>query len=281
MISKQKTSQLIVLASLATILLVPTIVQAQKPTKERMAPAVNDDIWSKTASKSAQVKETVATNLKERALKEIDRRLSTLNDLLARLNNAKKLSSTNKATLTTLIQQNISNLSSLKSTISTITDPTQLKTEVQSIVKDYRIYALIVPQVQLIIATDNVISATDKLTTVATTLGQRINEQKAQGKDVTELETALVTMQSKTLSAKAQAQRAQELVMSLTPDGYPGNKGSLQTARSQLVAASRDIKDASQAARKIIQGLQLQPKEGTPSARPAKPATSSPTLRGF
>lgn len=275
---KQKTSKLIVLASLSVILLSPTLIHAQ--TTSTTTSSIKGPRPT-TASKSAQLKETAATNLKERALKEIDRRLASLNSLLTRLNEAKKLSSTNKATLTTLIQQNISNLSSLKSTISAITDQTQLKTEVQSIVKDYRVYALVVPQVQLIIATDNVVSATDKLTTLATTLGQKINTEKAAGKDVKELETALVTMQSKTVSAKAQAQRAQELVMSLTPDGYPSNKSSLQTARSQLVAASRDIKSATQAARKIIQGLNLQHKESTPSAKPLKPATSSSTLRGF
>src|SRR5260370_39951459 len=85
-------------------------------------------------------------NLKERAGKEIDRRVASLMKLIDRVNAIKRLSTTQKSTFTAEIQVQITNLNNLKAKIAADTDLPTLRIDVQSIVQSYTIYALFMPQ---------------------------------------------------------------------------------------------------------------------------------------
>lgn len=195
------------------------------------------------------------TKLKAKAGKEIDRRITTLNNLLAKLGVAKKLSDSDKTTLTNSVQADVNNLTSLKAKIDADSDLSTLRIDVQAIVKDYRVYALLVPQVALIVASDRVDTAIETLNTVYAKLNTRIQTDVSQGKDAATLQASLTDMQEKIKDAQKQAQAVHDSILPLTPDGYPGNKTILQTGRADLKLAVTDLKAARDDAKSIIKAL--------------------------
>jgi hypothetical protein len=195
------------------------------------------------------------TNLKTRADREIDRRITSLNSIAKKINAIKKLNAEEKSSVSTSIQQNITDLTALKTKIDADTDPTVLQTDVKSIVDNYRVYALYIPKIHILTAADYVTELTDKLTTLATKLATRVAEAKAAGSDVTTMETPLAEMQTKIADAKTLGSNAVSTVVNLDPNGYPGNKGSLQTALGLLQTARQDIVTAKQDAKSIVQAL--------------------------
>lgn len=208
-------------------------------------------------------------NLKARADQEINRRLTSLNNLISRIASVKRLTADQKEALTGQVQTEITNLTQLKTKIDSDTDSATLKTDVALIVKSYRIYALFVPKIHILIASDFILDTTDKISSETGKLQTKITEQQSKGNDVASLFTALADAQAKTADAKTQAQNAQNAVLPLTPDGFPDNKTTLQSARSMLQTGHQDLKTARQDIKTIIQGLKTHPTTSvtdTPSA---------------
>lgn len=212
------------------------------------------------------------TNLKTKADKEIDRRLAVLNNLVQRINSINKLSDSSRSELLLLVQTDITTLTNLRDKIEADTDLSVLKTDVQSIVKDYRVYVLARPKIGLVIAADTVLANADKLTTISAKLQTRITQEQSAGKDVSALESTYKDMQAKIADAQTQAKNAQSTVASLTPEGYPANKSTLLSALKMLKTARQDLQAARNDAHTIIQGIKdLEGLGSTP------PSTSSST----
>lgn len=221
-------------------------------------------------AKRTVTQEQRMANLKTRADTEINRRLTTLNNLSAKINASTKLTAADKTTLATVISTDITNLTALKAKIDADTDLEVLRTDVQAVVKDYRVYALVVPKAALLLSADKVMATVDKIAALQTKLQDRITQAKNAGVDVSAMNTALADMQTKLADAKAQVQAAHDSVISLTPDGYPGNKPTLLAGRKDLQAARLDLVAASQDAKTILQALRaanILNKTATPSAR--------------
>lgn len=215
-----------------------------------------------------------ATNLINRANQEINRRLTSLNNLLTLISSVKRLSGSEKSPLTDQVQNEITNLTSLQSKIDADTDLTTLKIDVQSIIKSYRVYALFVPKIHLIVIAEEIIDGINQLNTnIVAKLEFRINKDKTAGKNTTSLETSLADMKAKLIDAQAQAQKALDILIPLTPDGYPGNKTQLQMARNSLRLARQDLNTARQDARTIIQGLKKL--EDSPKTNKVSPSVTS------
>lgn len=210
---------------------------------------------SKAAEKKTERQDASLEKLKERANKEITRRIESLNKLIARIAEFKKVSATEKASLTTQVQAEVNKLTALKAKIAADTDVTTLKTDVQSIVSDYRIYALFLPKIQLLGAADRLQGTADQMSSHAAQLEVKINEKQTAGQSVTDLQTLLTDMKAKIADAKTQAQGAMDTVTPLTPEGFPDNKTQLQSARQKIAAGIKDLNTARQDARKIIVGL--------------------------
>ncbi len=104
------------------------------------------------------------------------------------------------------------------------TDAQTLTTDKQSIVKSYRVYALFMPKIRIIAHADRILEVA--------------NEMKAK--------TTSTDALSKIADAQTQAQNAINAVSPLTPDGYPGNKTTLDSARGMLRTALADLKTARQ-----------------------------------
>lgn len=210
---------------------------------------------NRVGSNSAAIKQNLQGTLQQRALSEIQKRINSLTELLTKINTLKHLTPTQKEKFTTSIQAEITSLNTLSSKIQSDTDPAILKTDVQSIVTSYRVYAVYIPQIRLLAGANSILEATMKLSSLSARLSERITTAQTNGTDTAALEVLLTDMNSKITDANTQANAIITNITPLTPDGYPSNKIILQNAKTNLQTAIQDIKTALLDARQIIQGL--------------------------
>lgn len=233
--------------AVTTSLLIALGLVASPVLAQTASPAVSN--------RGQQVQTQRISNLKMRADKEIDRRVASLNSLISHINNIKKLTDNQKSTLLSDVQSEITNLTTLRSKTDTDSDLVTLKVDVKSIIDSYRVYALYIPMINLITVADRMSDTADKFNAIATKIQTRIQAAKTAGKDVTALQASLTDMQSKITDARNQAQQIINTVTPLTPAGYPGNKTTLQSARTMLKTGQNDFKVAMQDARSIVSAL--------------------------
>ncbi len=215
-------------------------------------------VGSLTASKSALKTQTEATrleNLKQRANTEITRRITFLTELSGKLDNLKKLSDTDKASLKSQIQTQIDNLNALKTKINADTDITTLREDVKSILNGYYIFAYFRVKVSLYVAATRLTTTSDMLNTVYTKLQTRVNEEETKGTDVTLLKTLLSDMLAKITDANTQRDGAITALNTLDAQSFSKNKSPFLDIRSKLKLGAADLRAAYKNAVKIRQGL--------------------------
>lgn len=200
------------------------------------------------------------TKGKDRADKEIDRRVNTLTELTARMQAMGRLTAEAKASLAASIQSQISALGALKAKIAADTDLAVLKTDIKSISESYRIFLLVIPQGHITVASDKIKFVATNATTLAVKLSARIDAAAAAGKDVASLKTTLAEMQAKTSDAIVQADAALSLVVNLTPDNgdktkAQSNSQALKDARAKIKAGMQDLITVKKDAHTITKAL--------------------------
>ena len=177
---------------------------------------------------------------------EINRRFVTLTDLSARITSSKVMTSADAAALQSEISSTRSGLTSLKATIDAETAIPALKLDIVKIATDYRVYLLVVPQVNLVNAADAGVATQAKFATVNTNLTARIAAAKAAGKDTTKAQADLDAMNAAVAAAVALATPIPGKLLPLTPAQYNGGTAGpvIQSARTDLGKARDDIKAA-------------------------------------
>jgi hypothetical protein len=193
-------------------------------------------------------------------MQEIDRRVSNINQVISRLSGAKRLTDVDKASLQKTLAGQISSLMTLRAKIDADTDVTTLKDDVQSITKSYRVYALVLPQVQIIAAADRVLTIVDQMQALGAKLQTRIGASTST--DVAALQSAYADIQTKLADASAQAKAAATTVANLVPDNgdattKTANDNALKDARTKIGAAEKDLKDARADVKTILKGLNV------------------------
>jgi hypothetical protein len=178
----------------------------------------------------------------------IDARIASLNQMITRLSSAQRLSADAKASLTATLNASIASLTSLKTEIDTGATTT-LKTDDQSITKDFRIYALVMPQAAIDAASDRVMTIVADMQTLSAKIGTRISAAQASGADVSAAIAAHTDFDAKVADASTQAQAAVSETASLQPDNgdatlMASNTATLKDAKSKLDAAQADLKAA-------------------------------------
>lgn len=212
-----------------------------------------------SASASASSSATVAARLQSiitKADSDIAARITALNDLNTRVEGLKNVSATEKASVSSDVQTNITGLTALQAKIDADTDVTTAKTDAATIFGTFRIYALVIPQGWILASSDRVDTITGLMTTMGANIQTRITADQSAGKDVSALTAALADMTAKTTDANTQSASAQAGVSALVPD--QGNKTVAASNHTALLAARADIKIATsdlQAARKDITTL--------------------------
>src|SRR3989344_3851768 len=162
-------------------------------------------------------------------------------------------------------------LENLRAKIAADTDLETLKADQRSIATSYRVFALVIPQGEILVAGDRIKTIADSMTTIGGKLESRINEAKNSGKDVASLETYLTDYKAKIADAILKADAAINGVSALTPDNgstakAAANRAALQTARENIRKGMEDLRAAREDARKIVQGLKSIGAAGNASA---------------
>lgn len=210
-------------------------------------------------------------NLVKRGGREIDRRVANLNKISARIGEMKKLSSSEIASLSSSIQDEINNLTTLKTKIDSDTDLATLLADVQSIAKSYRIYMLVIPRTAIVAAADRIMTTVDAMNAVGAKLQTRLTSAQSNGKNLSALETALTDFNAKVTDANTQAQAAVSEASILTPDNgnqtqMQANTAALKDARSKIKSARQDLVAARKDAGTIVKGLRVLGGGPTPAA---------------
>lgn len=236
----------------------PTTGTIKSDTHKPAANDVNDPANGETRAhdeKSQADPQKLMAHLRERADRKISRRVEALNRLATRINAMKNLSDDQKTAFQALVSQYLGDLNNLKAKIEADTDVATMKADVKSISESYRIFALVMPQIKIMDTAERVAVLTEETTTLAGKLQARIAAAGSKGKDVAALNASLAELQAKIADAKIQAQNAENAVINLDPNGYPGNKAELENARNLLKAAKEDMHAARDDAKKIVQAL--------------------------
>ncbi|MFH0749433.1 MAG: hypothetical protein V1917_00785 [Candidatus Gottesmanbacteria bacterium] len=204
------------------------------------------------AEKREEIQTNATTRLKEKANKEIDRRIASLTKLIDKINAVKRLTAAQKTEMAVQVQTEITSLTNLKTTIAGLTDIAALRTSVQSIVKSYRIYVLYIPKMTIIANADKILNLVEKeMAALTEKLQLRINEANGKGYSVEVVTALMAERQTKLTEATTQATAAITKVVGLTPDGWPGNKTELQSARNMLQLARKAMNDAQKFANQV------------------------------
>jgi hypothetical protein len=177
---------------------------------------------------------------------EIGRRMTTLTNLTSRISSSKVLTSSDASALSAEISSTSAGLTSLKATIDSETNLAALKADVTRIATEFRVYLLVVPQVNLVSAADGVFATQARFATINTNLSARIATAKAAGKDTSAAQAALDAMNTQVANAVALATGLPARLLPLTPAEYnAGTAGPVITsARTALVQARSDLKAA-------------------------------------
>ncbi|HVA96324.1 MAG TPA: hypothetical protein VND99_01595 [Candidatus Acidoferrales bacterium] len=149
------------------------------------------DKMQSQASKSADRQANSLQNIIKHSDTLITNRVNTLNKLLSKIQDDKKLSDTEKSSLTSEVQSQISGLNTLKTKIDADTDVTTARADEKQIITNYYVYAVFEPKVRLLVIINNLQTVTTNIQALVPQLQNLINTYKSQGKDVTQLQTLL------------------------------------------------------------------------------------------
>ncbi len=142
----------------------------------------------------------------------------------------------------------------------------------KSIIKSYRIYALVMPQSRIAAAVDRA----QTLALMFTTEGQKLSGRLATlSGDTSSLQATLADYNAKVADAQTQAQNAFSVTQSLAPDNgdqsiFRSNLTALKQAKAALQAAQQDFVAARKDLATLIKGIE--------AASPA-PTTASTTTQ--
>lgn len=233
-----------------------------------------------SAGANAKTDKTSAalTKIITKADSEIARRVESLNKLTARVNEMKKIGETDKAALVQKIKTIQDDLTALKAKIDSATDLATLREDAKSITSSYRVYMLVLPQVQILAAADRMETIIASLTAVGVKLNARILEAQTAGKDTAAIQKLMDDFNAQLVDARKQTDAAKGHVSGLVPD--EGDKEVQKTNASELKIGRADIKVSHEdftAARKDAQDI-LKGLKDMGYAKPSATATSSPSV---
>lgn len=192
------------------------------------------------------IQSTKVDKAKSTADKQLEQRIESLNKLKERISSFKNISENDVTTMNTFISNVVIELNDLKATIDNATSSDDVKESREKINKNYRIYALVIPQLSIIASADRMTTMISMLNIVASKMDVRINAV-ATGTDITtanltSAKKALSDMKDKLVLAQGDVQSAVSLVAPLVPD--QGDKAVMEVNLKAMKDARAKIKSA-------------------------------------
>lgn len=199
------------------------------------------------ASRAAAKQENNLDNLKKRADKMIENRINELTRLLSRIQADKKLSSDEKASLSANITTTINELRSLKAKIDGDSDLDSARLDARQIVTNFKINAIFVPKIRLIIMIDNLQALSAKIALLVPKIQDKINELKSKGQDVTNLQLLVNDIDNRLKTINNKLTQDKTTVLSISTSSLNAQKTlaevrkDLASVRSEFAQIRHDI----------------------------------------
>ncbi len=229
------------------------------------------------ASKAAQRQEQGLDNLKKKADRLIENRIASLNKVLTRIQNDKRLTADEKSSLSQDVQTNIDNLTSLKAKIDADTDIVTVRADAKGIITNYRIYTILEPKIRLLVIIDNLSTLDSKLSSLAPKLQDLISNLKSQGKDVSKLQTLLddINTNLSTISTKLASNKQTVLSISASsnPSVFAPIRQDLAAVRSEFAQIRHDIGQMRVEFQTVIKATLNQSASSSPAPSPSPTTT--------
>jgi hypothetical protein len=185
------------------------------------------------------------SDLKTAVSNRIDLRLTALSRDLADIGAAKNLADGHKATLSTVVNNDVTGLTALKAKVAGESTVAALHDDATSMVNDYRVYTLAGPQVRLTIAGDLESVAIGKAQQAHDKLAQLVANAKAGGKDTTTAEADLADMQASIDSATGHLNGQVDTLLAVKPGpDLTSIKNSVDATRGALGTTRTDLRNA-------------------------------------
>lgn len=143
------------------------------------------------ASTSAVPKGRKLAEVIKRADTLIGNRIKSLNVILTRIQNDKRLTDAQKSSLSSTVQTSITGLTALKTKIDADTDVNTAFDDAKQIFTTYRIYEILEPKIRLTITLQNFLTMVNRMQIYVPQLQTLISNLQSQGKDVSALSPLL------------------------------------------------------------------------------------------
>jgi hypothetical protein len=252
---KKTLTLIIIAATIGSWTLLPALAAATVKTASTSAGTASSSSGSQSASSQAQQQQHLQ-NIISKGNAEINRRLTSLGQLSGQITSSAKLAAADQTALEAEVNSEISGLKSLQTQLDSETQLSNGIKDAQSIISDYRVYALILPKVWLIKTADNQQATEAKLSVFAQKLQTRLTAEQTAGKDATTLLTDLAAMNSDISSAQSISSSIEQSVVPLQPTDYDTNHSVLSGDAAQLKTAHANNVAAYNQAQAIVNGLE-------------------------
>ena len=217
-----------------------------------------------TSTKAESKEEAKKERIKTSADKLLDQRIDSLNKLKDRLSEMKNLTDTDQSAINTLINNAITELNNVRTAIENATSSEATKEARESITKKYRIYALLMPQLNIIASSDRMTTMVSMLNVVAAKIESRLSSASSTASlgstDINNANKALIDMKTKLADAQNNAQSAVTQASGLVADDgdktvAESNLKALKEARSKIKSAQTSLVTAKKDAESIMKIL--------------------------
>jgi hypothetical protein len=185
----------------------------------------------------------------------VARRLTSLASVKADLDATPSVASTDRATLDAQVDATRTGLSALKATFDADTTLAKVRADCGRVVSEERVYALLIPRVELVRAGGRVQAAAATLKHLSGLLQAQVDAAKGRGKDVTSAQGYVTDLGLKADTASKAAAGIPTAVLPLGAAGYPGNRPVLVAARASVDSAHGALTGAIAAAESAITAL--------------------------
>jgi hypothetical protein len=207
-------------------------------------------------------------DVKAKCASAIDERLAALDRLAGKVGERPGLTPEHAAALQAVIADAKDGLTALEATIQADTDAHALREHCTQVVNGFRVYLLVVPLTNQVVAADTITAAADKLAGRIADLQAAIDQAEAAGRDVSHDRELLAELRARVAAAHDAAAGVPDAVLGLTPADWNSGaaKPLLRDGQRSLHQAREDLSAAVKAARQIVHDL-----------RHDEPASTTPT----
>jgi hypothetical protein len=180
-----------------------------------------------------------------------DKRDTALIAAIAKLDAAKGISASDKATLLDRLNADLAGMKDIEAKVAADTTLAAASADFKSIFTTYRVFAVAIPQARVVADIDRATSMDIPKLTASQTKLAALLAGKDSSKSTAALQSDLADMTKQIAAANTELDGASGRVLAITPAAYNSNKTVVTSARASVKTAKNDLKQA-RADRKAI-----------------------------